>query len=107
MVRCKKGTQKNRNGQCVPVVKLNDDAIEYLMEQYDLSPRSMPILRKLRLKKTCANPLYSYNKKKSEHDNLVDQVSAYLENKLQKGSPNTRKKFRTPERFQLVKGVRL
>lgn len=96
--RCKKGTRKNKNNECVSVVRLTDSEVDSLLRKYGLRPGAATKLKRMRLSKRASHD-YKYNKLFDDKTNLMRQAESFISNVLAKESPSKRNlMFKTPKK---------
>jgi hypothetical protein len=88
--RCKKGTRKNKAGNCESYVMLPKEDIDSIIEEYKLKPGAATYLRKIKASKQSAD-FYKYDPKRSELDNLYFKVRAKVAEILKYGTEKEQK----------------
>jgi hypothetical protein len=107
--RCKNGTRKNKNRECVSVVRLSESDVDALLLKHGLRSDAAPKLKRLRLSKRSSHD-YKYNKLFDDKTNLMRQADSFITNVLAKETPSKRKlMFKTlkkPLKLAPIQGTR-
>lgn len=89
-MRCKKGTRKNKAGDCVSYVALSKPVIDSIIQEYGLKPSAAAYIKKLKATKRRTN-YYTYNPDFTELENLHVKIIAKVADILKNGTAKEKK----------------
>ena len=89
-MRCKKGTRKNKAGDCVPYVALSKPVIDSIIQEYGLKPSAATYIKKMKATKRRTD-YYTYNPEFTELENLHLKTIAKVSEILKYGTAKEKK----------------
>jgi len=89
-MRCKKGTRKNKAGDCVAYVALSKPVIDSIIQEYGLKPSAASYIKKMKATKRRTD-YYTYNPEFTELENLDAKARARVAEILKYGTAKEKK----------------